>query len=187
MKEVSRAVAPDEDTTSEQKLVAEAANGSTQAFRMLYEQTIDRVYAVCIRMTADADIAMDLCQEAYVNAWKALPRFEGTSSFATWLHRIAVNAVLSHFRKNKRRNIFVNRDGFLDENLAHENSHQPGLRMDLENALAKLPPKARHIIVLFDIEGYSHDDIAKMLGITVGTSKSQLHRARKLVREMMNE
>jgi RNA polymerase sigma-70 factor (ECF subfamily) len=138
-------------------------------------------------MTANPTIAEDCAQEAFVQAWRSLPAFENRSSFGTWLHRIAVNAVLA--RGRRRQEILVSEmsaEESVAETLSDPSSPDPAAAIDLEQAIARLPPGARQALVLVGIYGYSHEEAAAMLGIAVGTCKSQLHRARQLLGERLN-
>jgi RNA polymerase sigma-70 factor (ECF subfamily) len=136
----------------------------------------------------DVSLAEDMVQEAFVRAWNKLDLFRGESKFGTWLHRLAVNVVLSDRRIRVKR---VGREQELGEaverTLVGERDVFAGLRKDLEAAISGLPERARTVLVLYDIEGYQHQEIAKMTGMAVGSSKAQLHRARKLVREILED
>lgn len=163
-------------------LAARAAAGDRPAFDALYERCVGRVYAICLRMSADADEAERLTQDVFVRVWRKLGSFRAESRFTTWLHRLAVNEVLQSRRSDERR---LRRVEPTDDEVlrrAPGRAEVPGLRLDLERAIALLPPGARHVLVLFDIEGYSQEEIGRMLGIAVGTVKAQLHRARRLLR-----
>jgi len=130
---------------------------------------------------AGDDLADDLTQEVFIRAWEKLSTFRGDSSFNTWIHRLAVNLILSRretIRRRQKRQ--VSSEGVLESVASRRQS--PGLSVDLESALTHLPDGARKVFVLYDVEGYSHDEIAGMMGITSGTSKSQLHRARMILR-----
>ena len=164
--------------------VALAAQGDRQAFERLYRANVDRVFSVCARMVGDRQLAEELTQDVFVRAWQKLGLFRGESAFSTWLHRIAVNVVLNRRKADGRQK---GRDGGDDETIETLASRPltPGDAMDLEGAIAKLPPGARRIFVLHDVEGYRHEEIADMLGITSGGSKAQLHRARLLLREAL--
>lgn len=164
-------------------LVARAADGDTAAFEALYRENAGRVYAVCLRMTGDPTTAEELAQEAFIKAWTSLDKFRGDAAFSTWLHRIATNTVLSHRRSEARRRAKVTEQEDLSMHEDTADRTHRGPAVDLEGAIAELPEGARTVFVLFDIEGYRHDQIADRLGIAVGTSKAQLHRARKLLRE----
>lgn len=165
----------------ERALVAAAKAGSQVAFEKLYRMHAGRVHGLCLRMTADRGRAEDCTQEAFIQAWRALPRFEQRSGFGTWLHRIAVNAVLAQGRRRREE---LGLDAPLDdllESVADPGAGEPDGGMDIEAAIAALPPGARRVLVLAGIYGYSHEEAAGMLGIAVGTCKAQLHRARQLL------
>jgi RNA polymerase sigma-70 factor, ECF subfamily len=165
--------------------VALAAQGDRQAFERLYRANVDRVFSVCARMVSDRQLAEELTQDVFVRAWQKLGLFRGESAFSTWLHRIAVNVVLNRRKADGR---LKGRDGGDDETIETIASRPgtPGDLMDLEGAIAKLPPGARRVFVLHDVEGYRHEEIGQMLGITSGGSKAQLHRARMLLREALS-
>ncbi|HRX90125.1 MAG TPA: sigma-70 family RNA polymerase sigma factor, partial [Steroidobacteraceae bacterium] len=165
-------------------VIERARAGDARAFERLYREHVGRVYALCLRMTRDADVATDCTQEAFISAWRALPRFQSRSSFATWLHRIAVNAVLA-----RRRQPSVSREQSLDAMDDAEPGEvtfdSPVEEAELEAAIASLPQGARDVLVLCGVYGYEHREAAEMLGIAVGTCKAQLHRARGLLRERL--
>jgi len=166
----------------ERRLVAAAAGGSSAAFEALYRRHAAHVYGLCLRMTAQHHTAEDCTQEAFVQAWRNLPRFETRSAFGTWLHRIAVNTVLQQARR--RREQLGTEDSIereVADVLADATAADPDMARDIETAIAALPAGARHVLVLAGIYGYSHDEAAGMLGIAVGTCKAQLHRARALL------
>ena len=160
--------------------VSLAAAGDADAFERLYLATVDRTFGLARRM-AGARSAEDLTQEVYLRAWTKLHTFRGDAAFSTWLHRLAVNLILARRETQRRREArFVSGEGIF-EGMASRLA-RPALRMDFERALEYLPPRAREVFVLYDVEGFPHHEIADRLGITVGTSKSQLHRARMLLR-----
>lgn len=167
-------------------LIARAKRSDSQAFEQLYRMHIDRVYGLCLRMTGNTHEAEDCAQEAFIQAWNKLDRFRGASAFGTWLHRIAVNAVLGRFRKSKRerdRIQVVAQDAPVPASI-----NDSGDLRDLSDAVDKLPEGARQVFVLHAVYGYSHEEAGKMLGIATGTSKAQLHRARRLlVQQLENE
>jgi len=170
-------------------LVESARKGDRVAFERLYHRHRNRIYGLVWRLCGgDAALAEDLLQESFVRAWQKLDSFRGDSRFGTWLHRLSANVALSERRSRLRR---VGRETELD--LAVERKATgardvyAGQRMDLEQAVARLPERARTVLVLYDIEGYSHAEIAEIAGMAVGSSKAQLHRARKLVREELNK
>jgi RNA polymerase sigma-70 factor (ECF subfamily) len=166
-------------------IVQAAQDGDETAFRALYDLTVDRVYALCLRLAADQAKAEELTQDVFVRAWEKLSSFRGESAFSTWLHRLAVNVVLTERRTTGRREKRVLPSGELEELERPVTPTHPGTGMDLERAIAALPPGARAVFVLHDIEGYQHEEIAEMSGLAAGTSKAQLFRARRLLREML--
>ncbi len=175
------------DTDSDAALlVRRAQNDDRAAFDSLYGQHVGRVYAVCLRMSASRSEAERLTQDVFVRAWQRLKSFRGDSAFGSWLYRLAVNVVLEDSRSNRRRDAHI---AVLPEPEMFESLHgsSPGNddRMDLERAIASLPPGARQVLVLHDVEGYKHEEIARMTGTAVGTVKAQLHRARRLMRERL--
>jgi len=171
------------------ELIALARRGDVTAFEQLYRAHVGRVYAVCMRLHANREEAEDSTQEAFVRAWQRIESFEGRSAFSTWLHRLTVNVVLDRKRALKRR--FAERPATTDDegvdllSLARARSADPALGLDLERAIASLPDGARTAFVLHDVEGFRHREIAEMLGTAEGTSKAQLHRARRLLREAL--
>ncbi len=165
-------------------LVRLAQFGDMTAFEALYRRTATRVHALCLRMTADPALADECCQRTYVRAWEQLHTFRGDASLTTWLHRIAVNQVLMHRRTDTRRQARI-----LPMSRPPDPQGRPPAEaafVDLERALVRLPERARAVFVLHDVEGYRHAEVANMLGITVGTSKAQLHRARRLLRQELS-
>ena len=166
-------------------LVRRAQAGDTAAFEQLYRTHVGRVYALCLRMVADPTRAKTLTQDAFVRAWQALGGFRGESSFGSWLHRVAVNVVLAERRAEGRRNARIRSTDDLTPYDSPAPALDPDVAMDLEQAIAALPPQARHVLVLHDLEGYRHREVAEMMGIATGTSKAQLHRARRLLKTFM--
>jgi RNA polymerase sigma-70 factor (ECF subfamily) len=164
-------------------LVRRAQAGDRAAFRGLYEDHVGRVYALCLRLTGDPEDAMERTQDVFVRAWDKLATYRGDAAFATWLHRLAVNVVLADRRSAGRRERRVDAAAALGPRSAP--APRAGLAVDLERAIAALPPGARAVFVLYDVEGYGHEEIAGLIGIAAGTSKAQLHRARKLLREAL--
>ena len=160
-----------------------AAAGNPQAFERLYRCHHGRVHTLALRMTG-AEWAEDLTQEVFIRAWTKLGTFRGDSSFGTWLFRLAVNLILSRREAlMKRRQRHLSGDGLLDRMPARE-SH-PGRAMDFEAAIQRLPEGAKQVFVLYEVEGYPHAEIGELMGISPGTSKSQLHRARMMLREYL--
>ena len=166
--------------------VREAQDGSVAAFEQLYRDHVGRVHALCLRLSGDPVQAEELTQDVFVRAWEKLDSFRGESAFSTWLHRLAVNLVLGRRRSDGRRGARV----FLADDLAVFESPVPsgmevGARMDLEAAMATLPEATRTVFVMHEVEGYTHDEIARLTGRAEGTCKALLHRARKLLRERL--
>lgn len=169
----------------EQADVRRALDGDHAAFERLYHDHVGRIHALCMRM-AGHEVAEDLTQEVFIRAWKKLGTFKGDSKFGTWLHRLAINHVLSRRETMRRRESHhAYGDGLLAR-LAAPVRRSSGVALDIERAIRELPERARDVFVLYDVEGYSHDEIAEALGVSVGTSKSQLHRARMLMRRHLN-
>lgn len=166
--------------------VAAAQAGDEHAFRRLYDGHVGRIYALCLRLEGDRGRAEELTQDVFVRAWDHLDSFRGESAFGTWLHRLAVNLVLSDRRSAWRRSKHEISHAAPEELPAPAREAPAGLALDLEQALAALPPGARTILVLHDIEGYRHEEIAGLTGVSAGTSKSQLFRARQLMREALD-
>lgn len=166
--------------------ITRALEGDGSAFEALYRQYLGRVYALCRRLCRDENEAEELTQEAFVRAFEQLALFRGESAFGSWLHRLTVNVVLGKWRgQNRYRQRVLALDDFEDFD-----PPQPAKEtntIDLERAIARLPKGARTIFVLHDLEGYGHDEIAEITGLAVGTSKAQLHRARRLLREALGD
>ena len=165
-------------------LVRRARQGEVGALEGLYRVNVGRVFALCRRMTGDPALAEDLTQEAFVRAWQNLGSFRGSSAFSTWLHRLAVNVVLAHLRGRGGRQDALWVEEREDVDLS--TPPRPGEVIDLERAIARLPLRARTVFVLHDVEGFRHDEIAVLAGMAVGTSKAQLSRARRLLKEALS-
>lgn len=176
----------------ENELVARARAGDTGAFERLYRVHSGRVHAVCLRLLADRGRAEEATQDAFVRAWQRLGTFRGQSAFGSWLYRLAANVALDRLRYEQRREA-ESGSGSLDPDGAPSAlpdrapalAAPEGAGLDLERAIRALPPRARTVFVLHDLEGYRHGEIAALAGIAEGTSKAQLHRARKLLREIL--
>jgi len=165
-------------------LVQRACAGDTRAFERLYREHAGRVYGLCLRMTRDAQLAEDCTQDTFINAWRALPKFETRSSLSTWLHRIAVNVSLAKRRKSTPvEPIAEDEEGGAAP--GEWTLETPVEVREIETAIGELPEGARDALVLHALYGYSHVEAAQMLGIAEGTCKAQLHRARKLLRERL--
>ena len=163
-------------------LVRAAGAGDRRAFESLYRRHSRRVYAVLWRLCGHEARAEDLLQDAFVRAWQALPGFRFESAFSTWMHRLAVNTALMEIRGRSGGEALETDDAALETHAIADSAARTALGMDLERAVATLPPRARAVLVLHDIEGWKHEEIAAELGMAVGSSKAQLHRARGLLR-----
>jgi RNA polymerase sigma-70 factor (ECF subfamily) len=176
--------------SSDFALAQRAARGDMRAFEEVYNRHHRRVYSLCLRMLSNAAEAEDLTQDVFVHLFRTIGGFRGESTLTTWLHRLTVNQVLMHFRRKKARKKFHVEDdgeGLLEAINVNE---APGRmrvldQLALSEALEKLPPGYRAVFVLHDVEGYEHEEIARMLGCAVGTSKSQLHKARLRLRKLL--
>jgi RNA polymerase sigma-70 factor, ECF subfamily len=165
--------------------VRRAQRGDAEAFEALYRENAGRIHALCLRMSGDASRAAELTQDVFVHAWRKMGQFRGDALFSTWLRRVAVNFVLNALKSERRREARVHATDDLEMFDRGHSMPPVETRIELENAVALLPPGARRVFVLHDMEGYRHKDIAEMLGVAEGTVKAQLHRARRLLREAL--
>lgn len=167
-------------------MVVAAASGRVDAFEWLYRQHVGRVHGVIVRLVGGQGArADDLTQETFVRAWQALPAFRLESAVSTWLHRLAVNTALMELRRRRSRPQDAGDAALALIGSPDSAGHSTALALDLGRAVAGLPPRARAVLVLYDIEGWKHEEIAAELGMAVGSSKAQLHRARRLLRERL--
>jgi RNA polymerase sigma-70 factor (ECF subfamily) len=178
-----------DDTTPDLELCRLAADGSIAAFEIIYSRYHRRTYSLCLRMTSSQTEAEDLTQEVFIQLFRKIGSFRGDSAFSTWLHRLTVNQVLMHFRRRSVRNERTSDDGEMPEQTV-VGSANPGKmqvidRIALKKAIAELPNGYRNVFVLHDVEGFEHEEVARMMGISVGTSKSQLHKARLKLRGLL--
>lgn len=172
--------------------MAAAARGDAEAFGRLYDTHVRALFAFCVTLTGDRQLAEELVQDAFVRAWEALGTFRGDSAFGTWLHRIAVNLLLADARAARRRALRVAIDadlrglaqGAAADGPAPAADHEA--RLDLAHAIQRLPPGARTVFLLYDVAGYTHAEIAERLGLAEGTCKAHLFRARRLLRGMLD-
>jgi RNA polymerase sigma-70 factor (ECF subfamily) len=168
---------------TEAQIIRQASEGNGTAVRALYERYSPRVFAVVRRIAGDDDLAQDYAQEAWIRAIRALPTFRGDARFSTWLHRIAVNSALQALRKADTR---TKREAPMPEAVPVHEPHGDALLGDLlERAMDQLPDGMRQVLILHDVEGYTHEEIGEVLGVTAGTSKSQLFKARAKMRELL--
>ena len=181
------------DKLTEAEAIEQAKQGDAEAFEFLYDLHKRRVYSLCLRMTGNTAAAEDLTQEAFLQLFRKISTFRGESAFSTWLHRMAVNVVLMQLRKKglpvvpldettdgDEESTVKKEPGAPDERLAGSID-----RLELERAVDELPPGYRTIFVLHDVEGYEHNEIADIVGCSIGNSKSQLHKARLKLRELL--
>jgi RNA polymerase sigma-70 factor (ECF subfamily) len=165
------------------------STGDMEAFEEIYRSHHKRVYSICFRMVRNAAEAEDLTQTVFIQVFRKLHTFRGDSSFTTWLHRLTVNQVLMHFRRRVVKVEKVTDDGSTPIRIVGgtENPRRMALidRIALNQAIGQLPPGYRMVFILHDVEGFEHDQIGKMLGCAVGTSKSQLHKARQRLRQLL--
>ena len=167
-------------------LAMRAANADMAAFEQLYRRHHRRVHGVIVRLVGTASArAEDLTQEAFVRAWQALPSFRHESAVSTWLHRLAVNTALMELRARRSRPLQDEDEDIFEQLSTPDTAGNAVLGRDLERAVASLPPRARAVLVLHDVEGWKHEEIATELGMAVGSSKAHLHRARGLLRTRM--
>ena len=171
--------------TDEADWISRAQRADAKAFESLYRLHVDRVYGLCLRMTGNVAEAEDCTQEAFIQAWSKMDKFRGDSAFGTWIHRIAVNAVLGRMRKSKRERDRIQLAS--EEVLSPASINDDGELRDLSDAVNRLPEGARHVFVLYGVYGYSHEEAGNMLGIAAGTSKAQLHRARRLLAQQLEQ
>jgi RNA polymerase sigma-70 factor (ECF subfamily) len=171
------------------ELAQKTAGGNIAAFELIYERYHRRTYSLCLRMTNNTTEAEDLTQEVFIQLFRKIGSFRGASAFSTWLHRLTVNQVLMHFRRRSVKNEKTSEDGEMPEQVVSgtENPDKMPIvdRIALNNAIAELPNGYRSVFVLHDIEGYEHEEVSRIMGISVGTSKSQLHKARLKLRGLL--
>ncbi|HKO99334.1 MAG TPA: RNA polymerase sigma factor [Pyrinomonadaceae bacterium] len=186
-----REVKTDTTPVSDHALAQAAGQGDMKAFEELYQRHNRRVYSLCLRMTHNVPEAEDLAQEVFIQLFRKIGSFRGDSAFSTWLHRLTVNQVLMHFRKRSVKLERTTEEGETPVQTVRgtENPNKmPVLdRISLDRAIQKLPPGYREVFILHDVEGHEHGEIAKMLGVAEGTSKSQLHKARMKLRALLKQ
>jgi len=183
---------PQGDRLSEAEAIERAQQGDAEAFEVLYNLHKRRVYSLCLRMTANTAEAEDLAQEAFLQLFRKIGTFRGESAFSTWLHRMAVNVVLMRLRKKGLPVVSLEDTLETEEEAPKKELGAPDAvlagsidRLQLQRAVEALPPGYRMIFVLHDVEGYEHNEIAGMVGCSIGNSKSQLHKARMKLRELL--
>ena len=178
-------------TKTDHSLAQAAGWGDMTAFEELYNRHHRRVYSLCLRMLQNPVEAEDLTQEVFIQLYRKIGSFRGDSAFTTWLHRMTVNQVLMHFRKRSVKFEKTTEEGDTPIQVVSGTENPNRMRIvdkiALDNAIEQLPPGYRSVFVLHDIEGYEHEEIANMLGCSVGTSKSQLHKARLKLRRLLKK
>lgn len=176
---------------SDFELAQKSAGGDGEAFEQLYRRHFRRVYALCLRMLGDPTQAEDLTQDVFVNLFNKIGSFRGESAFTTWLHRMTVNQVLMFFRKASTRSELTTDEGETPVQIVRGTENPNAMpvvdRIAMERAIAQLPPGYRTVFILHDVEGHDHDEIAKILEVSQGTSKSQLHKARLKLRTLLRQ
>ena len=181
----------DVKNASDYELTQASANGDMGAFEEVYNRHHRRVYAICLRMLKNVTEAEDLTQDVFIQLYRKIGSFRGDSAFTTWLHRLTVNQVLMHFRKRNVKYEKTTEEGEAPLQIVGgtENpSKMPVVdKIALQNAIEQLPPGYKNVFILHDIEGYEHEEVARILGCSVGTSKSQLHKARLKLRKLLQK
>ncbi|PYS89807.1 MAG: RNA polymerase subunit sigma-24 [Acidobacteria bacterium] len=166
-----------------------ATAGNLAAFEIIYQRYHRRTYALCLRMTNSQTEAEDLTQEVFIQLFRKVGSFRGDSAFSTWLHRLTVNQVLMYFRRRSVKNEKVSDDGEMPEQMVHGSANPNRMqvvdRIAIKNAVAQLPNGYKSVFMLHDVQGYEHEEVARRLGISIGTSKSQLHKARLKLRMLL--
>lgn len=186
MEQALKSISPNKEVFTVKKesaLIADVKAGDKHAFKLLYQQHIGRVYALCYRMTGEKNMAEDAAQEVFIQLWRKIANYDGNSQFSTWLHSVTANVTISYMRKQRgwfQRMLNIELSG-VSEPVAPQ---QPD-NEDLEKHIRALPERARLVFVLHAVEGYRHEEIAKMLNMAVGSSKAQLHRAKGLLKHAM--
>ena len=179
------------EPASDLELARAVAAGDSVAFEKLYEHHHRRVYSLCLRMLGNSTHAEDLTQEVFLQVYKKIGSFRGDSSFTTWLHRLTVNQVLMHFRRRGVKLEHTSEEGdftnVVETPLQSTRRISMVDRLALEKAISQLPPGYRTVFVLHDVEGYEHNEISGLLEVSIGTSKSQLHKARMRLRELLTK
>ncbi|MGB7068183.1 MAG: RNA polymerase sigma factor [Pyrinomonadaceae bacterium] len=188
---VAASVAEDVSAMSDYELTQSAAGGNMVAFEEVYQRHHRRVYSICLRMLQNAYEAEDLTQDVFIQLYRKVGSFRGDSAFTTWLHRLTVNQVLMHFRKRTVKFEKTTEEGETPVQIVSgtENPMKMPIvdKIALENAIGQLPAGYKNVFVLHDVEGFEHEEVARILGCSVGTSKSQLHKARLKLRKLLKK
>jgi RNA polymerase sigma-70 factor (ECF subfamily) len=180
-----------ERSNTDYELAQLAAGGDMTAFEQIYQKHHRRVYSLCLRMTQNPPEAEDLTQEVFIQLFRKLGSFRGESAFTTWLHRLTVNQVLMYFRKRSVRDEKTTEDGETPDQIVAGTENPMAMpivdRLALDKAIAQLPPGYRTVFILHDVEGYEHEEVGRIMHISTGTSKSQLHKARMKLRILLRQ
>ena len=188
---INSEIIKDVTSSSDFDLTKAAAQGNMAAFEEVYQRHHRRVYSICLRMLQNATEAEDLTQDVFIQLYRKIGSFRGDSAFTTWLHRLTVNQVLMHFRKRNVKFEKTTEEGETPVQIVGgtENPRKMPVvdKIAIENAIEQLPKGYRNVFVLHDVEGYEHEEVAKILGCSVGTSKSQLHKARLKLRKLLQK
>ncbi|MGH9947189.1 MAG: RNA polymerase sigma factor [Pyrinomonadaceae bacterium] len=178
-------------TATDFDLTQAAAKGDMAAFEEVYQRHHRRVYSICLRMLQNSHEAEDLTQDVFIQLYRKIGSFRGDSAFTTWLHRMTVNQVLMHFRKRNVKYEKVTEEGETPDQIVSGTSDPEKMRIvdkiALEHAIEQLPSGYKNVFVLHDVEGFEHEEVARILGCSVGTSKSQLHKARLKLRKLLKK
>lgn len=187
----SKKEAVDITSAKDLQLTQMAARGDMAAFEEIYQRHHRRVYSICLRMLQNAHEAEDLTQDVFIQLYRKIGSFRGDSAFTTWLHRMTVNQVLMHFRKRNVKYEKTTEEGETPDQVVVGTSDPERMRVvdkiALENAIDQLPDGYKNVFVLHDVEGFEHEEVARILGCSVGTSKSQLHKARLKLRKLLKK
>ena len=187
----SRVAIGDLPKATDLQLTKVAANGDMAAFEEIYKRHHRRVYSICLRMLQNASEAEDLTQDVFIQLYRKIGSFRGDSAFTTWLHRMTVNQVLMHFRKRTVKYEKVTDEGETPDQVVTGSVNPQRMqivdKIALENAITQLPDGYKNVFVLHDVEGFEHEEVARILGCSVGTSKSQLHKARLKLQKLLKK
>ncbi len=178
-----------EDRQRDYELAQKASKGDMEAFNQVYDLYHKRVYCICLKMMENSTEAEDITQDVFIQLYRKIGTYRGESAFGTWLHRMSVNQVLMHYRKRNIKFEKTTEEGDTPEQIANGTAHPEKMRIldkiALDEAVLQLPTGYKNVFVLHDIEGFEHEEVARILGCSVGTSKSQLHKARLKLRKLL--
>jgi len=187
----AKASVADVTTAKDFDLTQRAAKGDMVAFEEIYQRHHRRVYSICLRMLQNAYEAEDLTQDVFIQLYRKIGSFRGDSAFTTWLHRLTVNQVLMHFRKRNVKFEKTTEEGETPEQIVAGTANPFRMpivdKIALDSAIAQLPTGYKNVFVLHDVEGFEHEEVARILGCSVGTSKSQLHKARLKLQKLLKK